>query len=112
MENNRCDCEFCGAVDETFDRTALLKGNVRLNDEVIFLKADDKKKDKFNFGLAKVIHIENKDRVDKHFCVLNQTGVIYCESRSYPFQVVLNKDEVLRNFTEEKRNKKKEEEKI
>lgn len=112
MGNNKCDCNFCGAVNETFDRKTLLKSSIRLNDQVVFLKADDKFKDKFNFGLAKVIHIENKDRVDKHFCILEQTGVIYCESKSYPFQVVLDKDEVLRNFTEEKRNKKKEEEKI
>ena len=76
---------------------------IRINDEIVFLKQDQKDKGLWNFGFAKVLGITSKDNSQKSQLAIKDLKEVFLISPSFPFQLYAEPQHLLRNYSDEKR---------
>lgn len=105
-------------VKEYKDNPEKRFATVSVNDYVVFIKRDEKDKENnlkpineqlYNFGLAQVIGVKNVKGVIVDVLPTHEINSVLVQSESYPFNMSLKVNEILRNYTaEERKNAKKE----
>lgn len=94
-------------VKDLKDKPEKRMESVYVNDEVVFLKQDEKNTKLWNFGYGRVMSVENTEGTQKSVCKIDCVKNIFLKSPSYPFNVYVEPQHILRNYTADKRKLEK-----